>query len=506
MRRHQTLQAAIDWSHALLSDTDQVVFRRLAVFVNGFPLELAQAVASDEQLDEWAVLEATSALVDKSLVIADVTEPPRYRLLETTRAYALEKLAAAGETDAWIERHAQAVCAYFERTEEDRRGARATLSNMDLVRRLAPELDNARAALGWAGGRGGDLNLAVGLAATLAPVQLSVGLAAEALECLSALQHRLDASVDPARAALLWSGLLAVGLSARRPMAQTMEAVARAKAFYRTAGMPRRLAGVLTLEAQFRALAGDARSAQDLLDEVCRLEDAARPELPGWPTWRVGERLAAQGWIHLAQGQLEQALAVHREQRALLLTAPGERRGLIFAENNLCRALYLLDRHDECIALAEDVMRREGGPAAGTTGPTGLLLVLAQLASGRVTEAGQTLSQALPGWRRNGTVRVASAAIAVLLAEQGHWADAARVGGAALAHQRGASVERFASARRTRQRLQALLDAAPCSRADIERWQSEGEALDEAAIEAICRHAAQAAPSLQRQAPLGHAP
>ena len=112
MRRHQTLRAALDWSHALLSGTEQVVLRWLGVFVGGFSLELVQALAQDEGIDEWAVLDALSGLVDKSPVIADsaeATEAPRYRLLETTRVYALEKLAEAGETDAWIARHARVV-------------------------------------------------------------------------------------------------------------------------------------------------------------------------------------------------------------------------------------------------------------------------------------------------------------------------------------------------------------------------------------------------------------
>jgi predicted ATPase/class 3 adenylate cyclase len=90
LRRHQTLRATLDWSYKLLSDAEQAVFQRLGVFVGGFTVELAQAVAGDAQLDEWAVLDHLSALVDKSLVVADAGEVPRYRLLESARAFALE--------------------------------------------------------------------------------------------------------------------------------------------------------------------------------------------------------------------------------------------------------------------------------------------------------------------------------------------------------------------------------------------------------------------------------
>ena len=84
------------------------MFRRLGVFAGGFTMELAQAVAGDAQLDEWAVLDHLSALVDKSLVVADAGDPPRYRLLESARAFALEQLAA-GETAETLRRHALAM-------------------------------------------------------------------------------------------------------------------------------------------------------------------------------------------------------------------------------------------------------------------------------------------------------------------------------------------------------------------------------------------------------------
>ena len=94
--RQQTLRAALEWSHNLLNDAERAVFRRLSVFAGGFTMELAQAVARDDQLDEWAVLDRLSALVDKSLVVADTGEPPRYRLLESARIFALEHLAEGG--------------------------------------------------------------------------------------------------------------------------------------------------------------------------------------------------------------------------------------------------------------------------------------------------------------------------------------------------------------------------------------------------------------------------
>lgn len=98
LRRHQTLRAALEWSHGLLEPPEQKVFRRLGVFAGGFTLEAAQALAADDMLDGWEVLEQMGALVDKSLLVAEGDPLPRYRMLETTRLYALERLADAGET------------------------------------------------------------------------------------------------------------------------------------------------------------------------------------------------------------------------------------------------------------------------------------------------------------------------------------------------------------------------------------------------------------------------
>jgi predicted ATPase len=101
VRRQQTLQASVDWSHALLTAPERVLFRRLAVFLGGFDLDAAQAVAGGGEVERYQVLDELTLLVDKSLVVADDTEGrTRYRLLETVRQYALQKLGESGEADA----------------------------------------------------------------------------------------------------------------------------------------------------------------------------------------------------------------------------------------------------------------------------------------------------------------------------------------------------------------------------------------------------------------------
>ena len=91
MPRQQTLEASVAWSHELLDDQERAVLRRLSVFSGGFTLEAAEAVCGDDVVDSYAVLELVTRLVDKSLVQVD-DECSRYRLLETIRQYAGERL------------------------------------------------------------------------------------------------------------------------------------------------------------------------------------------------------------------------------------------------------------------------------------------------------------------------------------------------------------------------------------------------------------------------------
>ena len=106
VRRQQTLRASVDWSHALLTESERVLFRRLAVFFGGFDLDAAQAIAGIGDVERYQTLDVLTLLVDKSLVVADDTGTrTRYRLLETVRQYALEKLGESGEADVVRARH-----------------------------------------------------------------------------------------------------------------------------------------------------------------------------------------------------------------------------------------------------------------------------------------------------------------------------------------------------------------------------------------------------------------
>ncbi len=145
VRRQQTLRASVDWSHALLTDTERTLFRRLAVFLGGFDLEAASAIAGVGDIEPYQILDQLTLLVDKSLVVAEITGGrTRYRLLETIRQYALEKLGESGEADRIRSRHRDhysAMAALLDapaRTDYQQRVVQAEI-----------EMDNLRGALGW---------------------------------------------------------------------------------------------------------------------------------------------------------------------------------------------------------------------------------------------------------------------------------------------------------------------------------------------------------------------
>ncbi|MGY4646738.1 putative ATPase/class 3 adenylate cyclase [Mycobacterium sp. URHB0021] len=166
MRRQQTLRASVDWSYALLTESERALFRRLAVFVGGFNLEAAHAVAGGGEMEPYKVLDQLTTLVDKSLVVAEENGArTRYRLLETVRQYALEKLGDSEDADAVRKRHRDYYMALVDLLLTQDRTAREHLQTAEgLVPAAGPaapgvsvagseqavnEMDNLRAAFAW---------------------------------------------------------------------------------------------------------------------------------------------------------------------------------------------------------------------------------------------------------------------------------------------------------------------------------------------------------------------
>ncbi|HEY8322362.1 MAG TPA: adenylate/guanylate cyclase domain-containing protein [Candidatus Baltobacteraceae bacterium] len=241
--RQQTLRAMIDWSYELLSDAEKQFFRRLSVFRGGFTLAAAAAVCAGETADEWAALDLLTALVDKSLVVADAGDGQRrYRLLESIREFGLERQSEANEAAASAERHAR----YFAR-----------LTREATAETLAWDLDNLRAAVRWSLFDDGDAVLGAELAADVAPVVLHLSILNEGIAwCAAALERDLP---GPLRGRLEYA--LSMFYNNRAEYASAMASAERALQLLREGDDERILARARAQVAQQYARAGKYEEA-----------------------------------------------------------------------------------------------------------------------------------------------------------------------------------------------------------------------------------------------------
>jgi predicted ATPase/DNA-binding winged helix-turn-helix (wHTH) protein len=306
LRRHQTLRAALEWSYGLLSADEQAVFRRLGVFAGGFGLEPAQKVVSDERIDQWLVLDLLGRLIDKSLVIALGEAEPRYRLLETTRAFALEQLAHAGESKAMLRRHAQVICELMAVTDA-KCGKFGALSPTERTRAVL-ELSNLRAAVDWTMASDDDRMLAYELLGKGWIVWRITGLEEEANRRMLQLWP-LPANLPPRIEAdfCLTFGLLRICA----PREEHWVAARRAESLYRQLGDANGLGDALLLVAGFGALTDRMPEAAQALREAELLLASSNDVGKQAPLART------QGELYLRRGEHPLAIAAFGRQAEL---------------------------------------------------------------------------------------------------------------------------------------------------------------------------------------------
>ena len=183
MPRHQTLRATFDWSSDLLPESERLILRRLSVFAGPVPLSVAARVVAGSELTEAELLDGIGNLVSKSLVMRD-TATRFYRLLESTRAYAREKLSSSGELDAIARRHAEQYRDLFHQAELDWESQPTT----HWLTTYEPYLDDLRAALDWAFSMVGEEHAAIDLTACAVPLWFHLSLIEE---CLARVEEAL---------------------------------------------------------------------------------------------------------------------------------------------------------------------------------------------------------------------------------------------------------------------------------------------------------------------------
>lgn len=489
--RHQTLRATFDWTHELLSPREQVLLRRLAVFVGGFSLSLAEDVtcgdlgrpevaATTRERDDSGLLDDLGALIEKSLVVVAEAVPPRYRLLEVTRAYALEKLADAGEFERISQRHAHAIWRLFAGAEADlNEKVRGALSRGQFLHRLAPELDNLRAARAWSQDSPHHGVLSLGLATASTEALRLLGRATEALQTLLALRGLVDDERLPAETVeLFWTGLCALGTHGRMPRDEMLEVIARAERIYRRIGSARRIHVGLYRKGFALMHLGDASDAQRAVTEMQSLE------APEWPSRAIVQRLNLQGAVDAVLGRFDVSVSAFRSAEALLATEPDESDVVLNVLSNLCMSLIGSERYEEAVSVAADVALRGASPVVRNIALRASMVAMTFL--GRLGEAREITRQAMPGWITDDMLPHMLSVFAWLAYLEGRIDDAIRLDGAARKQVARMGLANSPVFDRARTNLERAVSTAGLSSADIERWRAQGERLDEDEVVALC--------------------
>jgi predicted ATPase/class 3 adenylate cyclase/DNA-binding CsgD family transcriptional regulator len=306
VRRQQTLRASVDWSHALLTEPERILFRRLAVFLGGFDFDAAQAVAASGAVERYQVLDQLTLLVDKSLVVADNSGGrTRYRLPETVRQYALEKLGESAEADSVRSRHRDHYTALAALLD-----APAGSDYEQRIEQANIEIDNLRAAFSWSR-ENSDVELALALASSLQPLWQARGRLREGLtwfDTALADDNAHHAGVAAAVRARALADSAALGLWAGA--ADSPDQAQQALAIAREVEDPALLARALTA-CGYIASFFDAEAARAYLAEAIGLARAL-----GDP-WRLSQILVAQAFAARAAGNPLAMRAAAEEGRDL---------------------------------------------------------------------------------------------------------------------------------------------------------------------------------------------
>jgi predicted ATPase/class 3 adenylate cyclase len=326
--RQQTMRALVDRSYDLLSDDERTLFRKLSIFAGGFTLESASAVCSDGTIDEIAILDILSSLVDKSLVHAEpAATGTRYRLLESMRQYARERLAEHGEYPAMAQAHAAAFLALAE--ELDR--LFETTPNRAWILQAEPELENWRAALEWALTGRGDVALAQRLAGVtnwmwyfFAP--------AEGRRWIHSATETIDTTTPDEVIARL--DLAAAHIDATLAQRKAgYEAAERALARYRTLGDARGVAEAQRMAGSALALLGRPTEGEAVLHEA--LAEAQRLGLRKM----AGRILGAIGMARTFADDIPGARVAYAEALAIA-RASGDEHAISLLAGNLAETEF----------------------------------------------------------------------------------------------------------------------------------------------------------------------
>ncbi len=356
--RHQTLNATYDWSFQLLPRPTQALFRRLCVLSGDFTLEAAVEIGAGGEIRTSEVSEHLVALVSASLVVANIThETAYYRLLDSARAYARDRLSESGERDGCLRRHARYVLEFLKRANlrSDER------SSASWIRAYGGQIDNVRTALDWTFSSTGDRELGVDLTIAAVPLWSHLSLNEECRSRVEAALTNLEAAQgrDPDRRRMLlfaalgmamlytgggelkasqvWHGVLEIA-EALGDIDYQLRALRGLWMATFTAG---HLGRATALTERFEKLAGDSATPDDAL---------LLGRMKGMASFYVGDLRAAR--VHI-----EHALDAHPSAQGGLQILRFQFDQTIMARASLVKILWLQGFPDQALRMAEQSLQ-----------------------------------------------------------------------------------------------------------------------------------------------------
>jgi non-specific serine/threonine protein kinase len=357
--RHQTLHAALSWSYDLLEDAEQQIFRRCGVFSGSFSPEALAALDSSQDQSPEQALRLLAKLSEKNLVQVPVdhlgaeSPAPRFRMLETTRAFALDRLAELGELTEGRQRHASFFIALAESNGEHLVGPRTG----EALDRLAREHDNLRAVLNWSL-EAGDVTAGLRLAGALYRYWMMRGHLAEARQWLERALPRSEGVADDVRATGFNAAGIVAGMQGDYGAAESH--LERSLELWRAAGNPIRMAAAI---GNLGLVAQDRRDIQRAL--VC-FEQAE--ELYQANGDRRGKAISLGSRARVMRQAGDTAGAVPLFEETLeIFREVGDPRGIANALANLGHALISLRQHQRALWYLREALelRRSLGDTLG---------------------------------------------------------------------------------------------------------------------------------------------
>ena len=362
MPRQQTLRSLIDWSYDLLNDPEKLLLQRLSVFAGGWTFETAEQVCAGEGVEDWEVLDRLTSLSDKSLVVAEQQEGhSRYRLLETVRQYAQERLVESGGGAAIRERHRD----YFLALAEEAEPKLSDAEQAEWLQRLDSEHENLRAALGWSL-EAAQFMSGLRLCGALQQFWWTRGHLAEGREwCVRFLEKVGGEAQTPERAKVLNVAGVLAHYQADYPAARAR--LEESLAIKRQLGDRKGIAGSLDNLGNVAVYEGDYPAARLLHEESLAIERELG-ERRG-----VARSLNNLGNVALYQGDYPAARSLYEESLAIARKL-GNRSEIARALRNLGNVAYNQDDHAaarglyvESLAIRRE-LRDRGGIASSLTG------------------------------------------------------------------------------------------------------------------------------------------